>query len=318
MNQNVQAPQQSAAACQCNTVIDDIRCQFRRCLLQGIFDGINDASQRFQQDFPYFRRSNIDIFRQTIEKISALNLHHLFCFYRIGGTNLYFNIFCCTFTDQKIITFFDVVDNGSIQFISGTAHGTGNHNAAQRDYCHFTGSAANIDNHAAAWFQSRQTGTNCRRHRFFDDVDLFGTGLISGILYGTAFYGCYAGRNADNDSGFGKHFSTQRFADEFLQHDNGGLKICNDTVFQRTNGYDGTRSTTNDIFCFFSDIFCAVCMGVDRYNRRLSDNNASSSQINQSICCSKVNSDIFCKHFVHSFYDKSGLRLFFLLRKQRL
>ena len=94
-------------------------------------------------------------------------------------------------------------------------------------------------------------------------------GFHGSFLNRTAFYLRYAGGNADNNSRSCKNGVVENLFDEYLEHTCGNVKIGDNAVFKRTDGYDRAGGASDDILCLLSDIADGVGAGIHRNNGRL-------------------------------------------------
>ena len=69
----------------------------------------------------------------------------------------------------------NVRNNRIIHFVAADSDRAGINNTAERNNRHLGGAAADVNNHAAGWLRHRQSGADCRRHRFFDQANFDGS-----------------------------------------------------------------------------------------------------------------------------------------------
>ena len=84
----------------------------------------------------------------------------------------------------------DIANDRLIHLVAAHAHAARIHDAAQGQHRHLRGPTANINDHGPGGFGDRQTGTDGRRHGFFNQVNLAGTRALCRFLDRAALYRC--------------------------------------------------------------------------------------------------------------------------------
>src|SRR5450830_1417375 len=296
--QTVQVAQQRATTGQHHAFFGDVGAQFRRRLFQRIFHGRDDVVQRVGQRFEDLVAGNGERTRYAFGQIAALDFHFLYFRTREGRTDGFLDRFRRLLADQHAVVATDVIDDGFVELVAANAHRTLVHHAAQRNDADFGGAAADVDHDRAGRSRHRQTGADCCSHGFFDQVDLRSTGAQRRFTDRTARHLSRAARNADDDArGRTEQLGVVHHADELLQHLLGDGKVGNHAVFHRANRLDIARNLAQHLFCFLADCLNGLfairaALLADRHDRRLVKDNTLTTYINQSVCRSKVNSEV--------------------------
>ena len=295
----IQTAQQCAAACESDAVFHNVSSQFGRSCFQSLFDGFDDGRYGFAQCFANVYGIDFNGLRQTGKQVTTTDFHFFFLFQRVSGTDGDFDFFRGSVTDSQVKFTFDVVDNGAVQSITGYTQGCAGNDAAQGNDCHFAGTAADVNDHAAGRFRNGQTCADGCSHGFFDEVSvfIFGAGSDGCFQYSSFFYFCYARGYADNDAGLrAKHGTDISLIDEVTQHCLCYVEVCDHAVFHGTDGNDVAGCTSDHFFCFVAHSQHFFCLYVDGYNGRLIDDDAFFTHINQCIGGTQVDTHIFGKH----------------------
>src|SRR5690349_3663274 len=101
-----------------------------------------------------------------------------------------------------------------------------------------------------------------------DEVDLFGTGLLRTVANGPFFYFSNGGRNTDHHTPARreKWFFGINHLDHFTEHELGGIKVGNYTVFEGANGFNtlvGFFMHHQGAFAYGQDFFRVVTVQSD-------------------------------------------------------
>ena len=185
----------------------------------------------------------------------------------------------------------DIRNDGVVHLVAADPDRTGVNNAAERDHGYFGSTAADIDHHAAGRFGYRQTGTDRRSHRFFNQTDFDGARRFGRFLNSASFHRRGAGRNADDNHRRGKRTAVVHFTDKIFDHFFRDFKIGNNAVAQRTDRLDVAGGASQHLFCFVADrqnLFFAADF-FNRHDRRLVQHNPLPFDIYQRIGGSQVN-----------------------------
>ena len=158
--------------------------------------------------------------------------------------------FCGGFTDQRAVVTANVVDDRFVEAVTTDTYGRGVNHAVQGDNGHFSGTTTDINNHGASGFRNRQTCTNCRCHRFFNQEHFTGAGALSGFTDRTTFNLRCANRYTDQYTRAWAHKAVAvNLFDEVLEHFFGHEEVSDNAVFHRTNSRDVTWRTAQHLFC---------------------------------------------------------------------
>ena len=101
------------------------------------------------------------------------------------------------------------------------------------------------------------------------------------------------------------------FFDEDLKHGSSDIKVCDNAVFKRSYGNDGTGGTADNVFCFLADITDGVGTGVNSNNGRLAHDDAFAFGENKGVCGTKVDTDILIEEIeseIEFHYKKLSFR----------
>ena len=163
-------------------------------------------------------------------------------------------------------------DNRLIEAISAYSYRFRVHNPIERDNRDFRRTATNVDNHRAACLLNRQSCSNSRRHRLFDETHVASTRTGDRLTNRTALNLSRLAGHADQHSGTGwKETVFVHLVDEVLKHLLGDLKIGDHAVFKRPDGHNVARRSTEHalrIGANSGDAFLAV-MSANSDHRRL-------------------------------------------------
>src|SRR5690606_28054199 len=121
-------------------------------------------------------------------------------------------------------------DDGLVQIVAGGADRHAGDDPAERDDGDLRGAAPDVDDHVARRLVYRKAGTDRRRHRLLDDVDLPGSGLVAGFLHGALLHGGDPTRYAHHQARLGQVAPTMHLADEDPQHLLGRLEVGDHAV----------------------------------------------------------------------------------------
>ena len=102
-------------------------------------------------------------------------------------------------------------------------------------------------------------------------------------------------RHTDNHARRGRPFAAVYFADEGFEHFAGDNEIGNDAVFERTDGSDAARRTSQHFFCFRTHRQCFIpshTVSLHGDYRGFVQNNAFTLYINERIGRTQIDSDV--------------------------
>ena len=99
------AAQKAAAAGKHDSAIRDIRSQLRRSSLQHAVDGFHDLQGRLPEGFLRFLGGNLHCFGKAGYQVTSPDIHKIRFGTLIGRTNLYLDILCGSFANQKVMFF---------------------------------------------------------------------------------------------------------------------------------------------------------------------------------------------------------------------
>ena len=240
---------------------------------------------------------NLNALRQTAEQVTAANLHNSRLVNLHCGTDFNLNIFCCTLADKHIKGFADITHNSTVNSIAAAAYALADNNAAQRNYGNLTGTAADINNHAAGCFLYRQAGTDCCSHRFFNQISLTRTCFNSSINNGTLFYFRNTGRHANQNTRTYKGTVAHSLLNKILQHRLSNFIVGNNAILHRTDSDNVTGSTANHSLGLRTDCQYLVSILFNSYYRRLADNNTLILAMHQRIRSAQIYTHVI-RHIV--------------------
>jgi hypothetical protein len=116
---------------------------------------------------------------------------------------------------------------------------TGIDHPAERDHAHLGGAATDIHHHRPGGIGHRQAGTDGRRHRLFDQIDVARPGSQGRIADRAALHLGGAAGHADDDARAGREQARIVYLlDELLDHLLGDHEVRDHPVLHRTDGGD--------------------------------------------------------------------------------
>ncbi len=299
--QLVQAPQQSAAACEHNAPVNNIRRQLRRGLFQSILDGVHHDHHAVHQGLPHLVGMNGHILRQAVDQVPALDLHK-----GIDGilrgkrrADLHLDLLGGTFADEQVIFLFYIGDDGLVKFIARHAHGNGGNDISQGDHGHFGGAAADVHHHAAGSLPHGQARADSCRHGLLDQIHIVGAGLTGGVLHCPALHFRNSGGNADHDPGPAEGTGFQRLFDKVFQHCRRYVEVGDHAVLQGTHRHDGAGGPAQHFLGLLTHRQNLIGTHVHGHHGGFPHYNALAPHKYQRIGSSQINADILGKHRKH-------------------
>ena len=163
-------------------VVDDIGGKLGGSLFKRGLNGVNYLGYGVGHCLPYLLGGDINILRQAVHEVSALDIHRALAVIREGGADLYLDILSGSLTDKEVIFLLDVGDDGLIKIVARNTAGIRRDNAAKRYNSHLGGAAADIDDHAAGRFADGETRADSRRHGLLDKADVVGACALCGVV----------------------------------------------------------------------------------------------------------------------------------------
>src|SRR5919202_2653573 len=122
-------------------------------------------------------------------------------------------------------------------------------------------------------------------------------GFDRGVVYRAPFDLGHARRNTDDHARFGHDGEALMYlANEVVQHQLGDIDVTDDAVFQRTNGDDVGRRTTNHALRVRTDGQRPFGLGIDRDHRGLIDDDALAAYQHERVRRAEIDTNITGKN----------------------
>src|SRR5260221_12883055 len=101
----VEIAEQRAAAGQDNTLVDDVGGQFRRRVLEGDLDSLDNRADRLGEALRYLPLADDDLLRDTVHQVAPFDFHETpFAVFRLTGpADILFDPLGASLTDVKIM-----------------------------------------------------------------------------------------------------------------------------------------------------------------------------------------------------------------------
>ena len=257
-------------------------------------NGIKDSGYRLFKSFEHFSGRNGNGRRKTGDQVTSTDIHGHFFFSRICTSNVDLQFLSCLLTDQDVVLTADMLNDCFIELVARNLQGEVNYRFAEGDYGDIRRTASDIYDHGTAGLCDIDTGTDCGSDRLTDQEYVFRAGVTAGVLNGLLLNRSDDRRNADNDRRTEVR-STDALAytaDESLEHDLRYLKVGNNTVTKRTDGFYDTRSSTEHQAGALTYRENRTCLRINGYNGRLLKYYAFTANINKDTACAQIDSDI--------------------------
>ena len=277
---------------QVRALVDDVRRQFRRRLLQRAAHRFHDGSHRLLDARADLVRIDDQVLRQAAHHVAAADLHRFRIFHELGRPDLDLDFFRRTLANEQAEGLADVAGNRVVNGIAARADGTGDDDAAEGNDGDFARTAADIDDHAARRFLHRQARADGGSHGFLNQVGFAGAGLDGRVHHGTLLHFRDAARHADDDTGAQERMPAQGPVNEILQHGLGDVEISDDAVLHGTDGNDVARRTADHGLGFRADFQHFVRFAVHCHDGRLMDDDAFALAVYQCIRRSQVDAQV--------------------------
>ena len=187
----------------------------------------------------------------------------------------------------------NIVLNCRINIETADTNGLKCNNAAKTDHCCFCSSAANVNHHVPDRFINRKIGTNCCRHRLFNQLRVRCTSASCRVCDCSAFYFRNCRRHADNDFGASKSRHTDTLQKQ-ANHAFCDVKVGDCSTAQRTHGHDVTRRTPDHVPRLMTSGKHFTGLTINGNHGRFIQNYAATLHVHQRVRCAKVNCEVTC------------------------
>ena len=207
-----------------------------------------------------------------------------------------FNLFSGSFSNQQVVFPAHILYNVKVEFIAGYPNALIANNTTKGNNGNFSGTATNIYNHVALWLHDVNTNSHGSGHGFMNQINFLCTTAFSTVLNSSLFNFCNARWDADN------HLQLRRnpflllvnHFDHSPDHVLCSLKICNNTIFQRSDGFNALIFLTKHLHGLFANGNYIACSFFHRDDGRFVHHNFILVN-NQRVGRSQVNSKFLCK-----------------------
>jgi hypothetical protein len=158
---------------------------------------------------------------------------------------------CGRFTDQRAVVTTHIINDGFVETVTTDTYGRGVNHAVQGDNGHFSGTTTDIHHHRTGRFRNRQTRTDRRRHRLFNQEHFTSTSALSGFTDCTTLnLGCANRHTHQNTRAWTHEAVAVHLFDKVLKHFFSHEEVGDNAVFHRANRGDVARGTPS--ICFAS------------------------------------------------------------------
>ena len=206
----------------------------------------------------------------------------------VDRTNLLFDRFGSSLTDEHVVFSSNISNNGFVELVARDLCGARHDRSAQRKNGYVCGSTANVDNHIADRGIDVQPCANSSGNGLLDQISLLRARLTCSIENGFFFNLGDTRGNTDHNVGLEEKISASA-TNEILNHFEGDLILADNAVTQGSDRHDIAGGTAQHLLCLNAHLENAVGVGVDRHHRGLLQHNALALHVNENGCGAKVN-----------------------------